>query len=84
MHQDTEDTEVSTGKFDMERSNIFNFHSVQSIIIANLKTKTNQRTEVCECKIDTNGVGNLMPIRMFKVLYPNTTITDLNKPADKK
>ena len=64
--------------------NSFQFHSIRSIIIAKLKTKTNQRTEVCEYRIDASSDGNLMPIRMLKVLYPNTKLIDLNKSVDKR
>ena len=49
---------------------------MQSVIIAKLK-KTNERTEICEYKIDTSIIGKLMPIRMFKVLYLNSKITYL-------
>ena len=34
--------------------------------------KANQGTEICKYKIDASNDGNLTPIRMFKVLYPNT------------
>ena len=62
---------------------IFNFQSIQSITIAMLKTKTGQRTELCKYKTDRSSDGNLLSIRMLKVLYPNTKITDLNKSIDK-
>ena len=39
MCQGAEDMEVSTEEFDMVRSNIFNFHSMQLIIIVKLKRK---------------------------------------------
>ena len=82
--QDSKDTDMSTKEFDMVRSNIFNFQSIQSIIIAKLKAKASQRTELCKCKMDKGSDGNLMPTRMFKMLYPNTKIMNLNKLIDKK
>ena len=33
-------------------------------MIANLKTKSNPRTKICEYKVDTCSDGKLMPIRM--------------------
>ena len=63
--------EVLTEKCDQARSKVFNFHCIWSIIIAKLKTKTSQRTELCKYKIDTGSVGNLLSIRMFKGLYPS-------------
>ena len=38
MHQDAKEIDVSTKEFDLVRSKDFNFHSVQSVIIAKLKT----------------------------------------------
>ena len=64
--QDTEEVEMSTEEFDMVRSKVFNFQSVWSEIISKLRTKTNQRTEICEYKTDTSVDCNLLPIRMFK------------------
>ena len=52
--------------------------------IATLKTKTNQRTEICEYQTYTSSDGNLMLILMFKTVFPNTEITDLNTSIDKK
>ena len=82
MCQNAEDTEVSTEEFDMVRSTAFSFHSVQSIINTKLRT-TNQTTELCKYKTDISRDSNLMPIKMFKVLSPNTKIMDLNKSIDK-
>ena len=73
-----------SAEFDMVRSKVINFHSMQSIIIAKLKSKNSQITELCEHEIDTGGDGNVMPIRRFKVLYLNLKIMDLNKSLDKK
>ena len=37
----------------------------------------------CEYKIDTHSDGNVMPIKIFKVLFQNTTAVDLNTCMDK-
>ena len=55
---------------------------MQSVKIAKLKTKPNQRTEICKYKIDTCSHDYLMHIRMFQILYPNTMIPDLYKSID--
>ena len=34
--------------------------------------------------MDTGSVSNLMPIKMLKGFFPDTKITNLNKPLDKK
>ena len=58
----------------MIRSGIFNFHSVRSVIIAKLKTKRRQRTDVCAYKTERGRDGNVMFIRMYK---PHTNIIEL-------
>ena len=69
MCQDATITEVSMEEFDVVRSKVFYFQSVQSTIIAKLKSKPSQRTELCKYEIDTSSDDNLMPIRMFEALY---------------
>ena len=71
-------------EYDMIRWNVINFHIIQSIIITYKKSKTSQQTGFCGYKIDTSIHSNVMPIEMFKALYPDTKVTDLNKPIDKK
>ena len=83
-HQDLQEKEVSTEEFDCSKIIVFNFHSIQSIISAKLNTKTSQSNELCEYKIDTHGHGNLIPFRMFRALFSDKMIMDLNKSRDKK
>ena len=70
-------------EFDAVRAKIFNFHSVTSVILTKLKTKSSQRKDTCKYKIDTGSDGNLMPIRMYKMLFPHTNINELNKAINK-
>ena len=69
---------------DAIRSAIFNYHSVRSVIIEKLRTKSSQIKTICEYKIDSGRNGNLIPIKMLKVFLPDTEIADLNKSIDKK
>ena len=39
---------------------------------------------MCDYRIDTSSNGNLVPVNMFKVLFPNTTTAVLNKCIDQK
>ena len=48
--QDAEEIGVSTEDFDMVRLKVSNFHSMQSVIIAMLKTKPSERNEICKYK----------------------------------
>ena len=74
---------MAVKEFDMVRSKIFNFHSVCLVIIAKLRTKSIQKGEICEYKTDTFIDGNLMPIKMFWMLFPYNKITNINKSIDK-
>ena len=83
-HQGIATEKYATKEFDMVRSKTFNFCSTRSTIIAKLKTESYQKKETCKYKMDTSNDGNLMPIRMYKMLFPYTNITDLNKSVNKK
>ena len=74
MYQENEDKEVSTHQFDVIWSKVFSFHSIRSEIIAKLKTKGSQKIDMCEYKIERGSDRNLMPIRMYKMLFPHTNI----------
>ena len=45
--QDAEEIEVSTEEYDMVRPKVFHFQSIQSVIIVNLKPKSNHRSKIC-------------------------------------
>ena len=66
-----------------DKIKVFNFHGIRSVIIAKLRTKSIPKTALDEYKINSSSNGNLMPLMSY-VLFPNTTITELNKCTDKK
>ena len=39
--------------------------------------------EICKYKIDTGIDGNIMPIKIFKTLFPHTKTTGLYKYTDR-
>ena len=43
------------------------------MILAKLKTSTKQARIVVPYKVDTGCDGNIMPLNIFKKLFPNTT-----------
>ena len=49
-----------------------------------VKKEKCQKVDTCEYKIDTDSDGNLMPIRMYKVLFLHKNISDLNKSVKRK
>ena len=80
--QDAKETEVSRRDFVTVRLKIFNLHSLRLVKIVKVKTVSSQTT-ICELKIHTGNDGNLIPIRMFKLLFLDTKIADLNKSIGK-
>ena len=72
-YQDVWEIEVPPEEFYTIKLKVFIFHNVLSVIIAKLKTKANQRAEMCEFEMVTSSDGNLIPIRTFKALFPNRT-----------
>ena len=67
-----QDKDTYNLELDMVRTIAFNFHSVRSVLIAKLRTKTSQNIRELDYKIDTGSYGNLMPIDMFNMLFPRT------------
>ena len=67
---------LATHEFDMVGSKVINFHSIGSVLIAKLKTKSSQKTKMCEYKLDTRSHGNLMTIKMYKSLFPQTNMNE--------
>ena len=45
------------------------------------KMKNKAKVAVCQYNLDS---GNLMPIKMFKVHFPSTTVADFYNCIDKK
>ena len=82
--QDDGDREVTTQEFATVSSKVFYFHSIRSVIITKLKTKSSQKADRCEHKIDTGSDGNLLTTRMYKDLFLHTDINDLNKSISQK
>ena len=58
----------------------FNIHSIRSIKIAKLKTKSSQGIDTCEYEIGVSSDGNLMTIRMYKMLFPHNNVSALTSP----
>ena len=69
-------------QFDAVRSKVFNFHRIRSVLIAKLRTKSSQKTEMH--KLDTGNKGNLMPIKIYESLFLQTNLAELNKSINKK
>ena len=73
-------TQVSIQKSNTVRSKVFNFHGITLVIIMKLKTKSSQKVD----KKSTGNDGNLMFIRMNKMLFLHTNISKLNKSINKE
>ena len=71
---DVEEMWVATQGVDAVRSKIFNFHGVRSVIIAKLKEEVTKDQQHANVKINTGSDGILMPIRMYKTIFPIQTL----------
>ena len=54
------------------------FHSMKSVIFTKLESSTNQKRAEIAYKIDTGSDENIMPFRFFRILFPRSTMAELN------
>ena len=55
-----------------------NFNSARSVIFTKFVSITSQERTQIIYKIDPRGDGNLMPFRVFKILFPKSTVPELH------
>ena len=72
MCQNAQNKEVATQEFDAVRSKLFNVYSVKSFLLSKLRQKQS-KSGMCELKLDKGSNGNLMPIRVYKMLSHKLT-----------
>ena len=77
---------IVTGQIEklMQQRQNFNFHSVRSVLITKLRTRTGQNAAKPDYKINTGSDGNLISINIFRMLFPRMPIAKLNKYTYKK
>ena len=54
----------------MVNINSVHFHANNSVITANLKTSSNKAIITVPYQIDTGSDGNIMPLYIYKKLFP--------------
>ena len=54
------------------------FHSVKSVIFTKLESSANQKSVKIANKIDTGSIRNVIPFRIFKIIFLRSTVVDLN------
>ena len=82
FHKIQLDDESLERECDLVSSKVFNFYSIRLVLATKLKKHSEK--PICKYKIDTGSDSNLMPLSIFRSLYLNTTITELNKCINKK
>ena len=55
---------------DLVNVNSFSFNNRQSVLVTKLKTSTSQNSAVIPYICDTGKDGNIMPIHIFRILFP--------------
>ena len=83
MPQDNDNKEVATQEFDAVWSKISNFQNIRSVINCNF-FKKKSKTEKCKFKTDAGSDGNLIPITMLNMFFPQTYLNDLTNPESNK
>ena len=61
---------TNDNQIDMVDINFISFNSKQSIIVAKLKTSSNQNCTIIPYTIDTGSDGNKLPVYIFNILFP--------------
>ena len=59
------------------------YNSILSVIITRLETSSNHKRGKITYRIDTGNDGTVMPLNIFKILFPNTAIDQLNWTKDR-
>ena len=75
MEQETyqeQETDIEIVNF-----NSINFNCNYSLIIANLETSSNTVLSMVSYKVDTGSDGNIMPLYIYKKVFPRETIEQL-------
>ena len=59
------------------------FNSIKSVIFATLESSTSQKRTKVVYRMDAGSDGNLMPFRVFRILFPRLTMAELNATINK-
>ena len=63
--------------FDSVNIRYLNFDNVKSVIFTKLESNTSQKGNNITCKVDTESDNNLMPFKVFKILFLKSAMTKL-------
>ena len=77
VHEDQQDEEPypqeweqNDRSFDSVNIKYHNFDNVKSVIFTKLESSTSQKRVHIKCKIDIRSNGNLVPFKIFRILFP--------------
>ena len=79
------ETEADQGQeinIETENINLVKFNSNHSAVIANLKTSSSKVIITVPYKVDTGSNGNIMPLSIYKKLFPRVSIEQLSGTRD--
>ena len=80
-HQDEESQPVEQKQdrsFDLVKIKYLKFDIVKCVIFTKVELNTGQERECTTFKIDSGSDSNLMPFRIFRTLFPKSTIEALH------
>ena len=65
------------GSFDLVQKKYLNLYNVKSVIFTKLELSTSRKRAQIAYNIDTGSDGNLMTVKVFRILFPKSTIAKL-------
>ena len=68
----------SNRNFDSVSMKSLTFHRMKSVIFTKVESGASQKRAKIACKIDIDSDGDLMPFRVFRILFPRSTVLELN------
>ena len=87
MHKEEEVTmqnqEESNKSFYSISMKYLTFHYMKSVIFTTLELSISFKMSKIVYKIDTGSDGNLMPFQILKILFPRSTMAELNATTNR-
>ena len=80
LEQEPDQHHEEEDNIDMVNINSIIFNSKWLVITANLKTSSNQVSILVPYKVDTGSDGNIMPLHLYKRLFPSATKNNWQQP----
>ena len=82
LQQETGQDNAEDNSIDSVNINSIYFNKKHSILTANLKTSAGPNNVMVPCKVDMGSDENIMPLHIYKELFPNKVSEQLAATKD--